>query len=120
MHLSSSVHILQAKVTTHQQKFVPTLITTRIQCVMLTSPTTSRLRKRTLFLGRSLDRLGLKVATRLVKYDPTNVGLLCCVGSGSNEAIPERVVWRIRQYPDWTTWYQGTFNSSILQKLSVQ
>lgn len=76
MHpLSSSVHVLQEKII-HQQKFIPNIIWC-IHHVMFTSPTISRLRKRGLFVARSLDRL--KVATRLAMCAQTNVGFLCCV-----------------------------------------
>jgi hypothetical protein len=37
----------------------------------------------------SMDtNVGLNVATRVCDVYPDNVGLLCCVGSGSNVAVP--------------------------------
>ena len=86
---SSSVCVFQENVTIHQQKFIPNIIR-HVHHVMFTSPTVSRLRHRSLFVARSLDRhAGFKVATQcLGVYAQTNVGLLCCVGSGSIIGIP--------------------------------
>jgi hypothetical protein len=88
MHPPSSVHVLQAKVTVNQQKFISFTIR-RIHHVTFTSPTWSRLRKRRPFVGRSRDRCGIKSShTCLAMCARVNIGLLWCVGSGSIVAIP--------------------------------
>jgi len=74
-HSSSSVRVLQAKVSIRRQKFVPFVIR-RVGHVTFTSLTVSTLRKSS-FVARSLDRHeGLKVATCLAVYAQTSIGLL--------------------------------------------
>jgi len=85
---SSSVRVIQAKVTICQQKFVPVIIR-RVHHVPFTSLTVSRLRTRSPFVARRLDRYCRikRSHTSLAMYTQTNVGLLCCVGSGSSVAV---------------------------------
>jgi len=62
---SSSVLVLQAKISTHQQTFFPVIIRP-VHYVTFTSLTITRLRTRSPFVVRSLDRhVGLKVATHM-------------------------------------------------------
>jgi len=62
---SSSVPVFQAKVSIHQQKFIPVIIR-RVHHVPFTLLRVSRLRTGSPFIPRSLDRhVGLKVATHM-------------------------------------------------------
>jgi len=62
---SSSVPVLQATVSIHQQKFIPVIIR-RVHHVPFTSLTINRLRTGRTFVARSLERhVGLKVATHM-------------------------------------------------------
>jgi hypothetical protein len=76
---SSSVHVLQAKVTVCQQKSVSVIIR-RVRHLPSTS-LIRRLRTRRPFVVRRLDRLvGLKVATRVWRCMPRQM-LVFCVSS---------------------------------------
>ena len=74
---SSSVRVLQAKVSICQQKFVQFIIR-RVGHVTFKSLTVSRLRKRSSFVARSLDwHEGLKVATHVWRWMPRQI-FVCC------------------------------------------
>ena len=77
---SSSVRVFQTKITICQQKFAPVIIR-RVHHVPFTSFTVSRLRTRSPFVARRLDRhVGLKQGTRVWRYMPRQM-LVCCVVS---------------------------------------
>jgi hypothetical protein len=106
---SSSVRVLQAKVSIRQQKFV-SFITRLVGHVTLTSLTVSALRKRSSFVARCLDRHeGLKIATCLAVYAQTNIGLLWRVGSGSNTAE----ALHITCYTKYTAYGRWSFPAAL-------
>jgi hypothetical protein len=139
---SSSVRLLQAKVSTHQQ-ICALVIITRVHHVPFTSLTISRQKTGGTFVARSLDRyVGLKVVWNVWGYMPRQM-LVCCVVSvrapkqprlrrkntTSKKRWEQISKWRSEQCPNgvkyacamWTSRYsrhiKGLYPAATLQLL---